>query len=1574
MDSAAPNRKLALTDLGCSGISARRRLQQWALFVYAALQRPFPPNAELAVKISNVIRLLAALSVSLSAALFPRLAAAGALPAPVPMGAYLNGAFPSTAPAVEWAVVDAFPGLEFISPVQLVEVPGSNRLAVVSKRGRIWAIDNDEFTTTKDIILDISTQTLIHDDGGLLGIAFHPEFNVPGSVGQGKLFVWYRYTPDPSHTGRNGYLRLSRFDVDPSTLVADWQSEFVLVQQYDAHDWHNGGSPRFGPDGFLYFCVGDQGQDTFAGGTQQQIDKYLLSGVFRIDVDQDLSRSHPIRRQPQSWETPPAGWPASFTQGYSIPNTNPWQDPGGSVLEEFYSLGVRSPHRMAFDSLTGQLWLGDTGAGAQEEINLIEAGANYQWPYMEGTVRHQSTPSPLIGVERGPVHTYPAGAVVGGFVYRGSRHQAELGGKYLYNDFNSGRVHTLTFNPDTGNWDDDLLVDLADSGIAAPQRLTGVSTLSNGEIYLTWFYQYRTSIEQGKIFKLAPLPPTGTQVPATLSATGAFQDIQTLTPAPGLVPYDVNQPLWSDGATKARWLAVPNNGTHDSPGEEITFATNDPWTYPPGTVLVKHFELGVDENDPSQTTRLETRFLVMQQNGGAYGLTYRWNETGTEAFLLTTSETRDLSISLAGGGTRQQTWTFPSRQDCSECHTAAAGYALGAHTWQLNRDFTYPNGNTDNQLTTWRDLGMFANPFSDVVGLPQGVAIDEGGASAAERVNSYLAANCAHCHRPGAIESGFDARFEVPLDSLIGAPTSAHSSSANVIVAGGDRWSSELYLRDASLGAGAMPPLAKSMVDEAYVAVLESWIDGTCPGCARCDDGVQNGDETGVDCGGTSCTACPSCNDGFQNGDETGVDCGGSCASCPSCSPSTYDALSMVPSTGGQVGDGWNLWSNGTLSTQHDFTSGQAIITVTARGEFAGGAWPNMVLNVGGVALGSVEVASASLTTYSFNIVAAAGVQDLSVEFTNDFYDSPDDRNLIVANVEVACATSAPECGDGICNGQETCGSCDQDCGACPTCNDQQQNGDETGIDCGGSCPPCSTGTTQVWLEAESASLSGNPSFQMDSDSTASGGVFLAPTSNNLSSPGPNRASYSVTVAAGNYVMWARVIAPNGDDDSLWVSVDGGGFIRWNNIAPSSSWTWDSLHDSDSGDAQVTLALSAGTHTLTLANREDGLSVDKLYLSAEGDIPSGLGGGQQCAPSTCAELGAECGATDDGCGTTISCGGCAVGEFCNATNQCVASSGGEVPVSGNTYAVHNVGDGSCLSRIAGGTDNAGTQSCDGGNDQQWLLTDVGGYIKLEVVATGDSLDADGGSGSSGTNLLLWPYGAGQDNRDYTLANLGGNEFQLEARHAPGQCAVRSGSNAQLGPCDGSPNARWTFHFTTGCSPDCAGAQCGDDGCGGSCGSCAVGEVCDASNQCVATNEGPVSGGTYELHNLGGGGCLTRVAAGTDNAAQQSCIGSSDQAWVLTDIGGYHKLEVVTTGDSLDAEGASASPGTNLLLWQYGAGQANREYTLTDLGNDEYQLAARHAPGQCAVRAAGNVELGPCDGGPDSRWTFHSVTP
>ena len=104
--------------------------------------------------------------------------------------------------------------------------------------------------------------------------------------------------------------------------------------------------------------------------------------------------------------------------------------------------------------------------------------------------------------------------------------------------------------------------------------------------------------------------------------------------APGLIPYSIIVPFWSDGAMKTRWISVPNDGTPYAPGEQVTFNPTGEWSFPNGTVFVKHFELPVDDTDPTIMRRLETRFIVRDANGAVYGATYKWREDYTDADLL----------------------------------------------------------------------------------------------------------------------------------------------------------------------------------------------------------------------------------------------------------------------------------------------------------------------------------------------------------------------------------------------------------------------------------------------------------------------------------------------------------------------------------------------------------------------------------------------------------------------------------------------------------------------------------------------------------------------------------------------------------------------------------------------------------------------------------------------------------------------------------------------------------------------------------------------------------------------------
>src|SRR5205823_3838257 len=132
------------------------------------------------------------------------------------------------------------------------------------------------------------------------------------------------------------------------------------------------------------------------------------------------------------------------------------------------------------------------------------------------------------------------------------------------------------------------------------QGLTGFGFDQKNEFYML------TLGTPGRILKLTR-KNTNPEPPATLSATGAFSNLATLTPAVGIIPFDVNAPLWSDGASKKRWIALPNNGSPYDASETITFATAGPWQFPAGTVFIKHFELPIDARNPALVRRLETR-------------------------------------------------------------------------------------------------------------------------------------------------------------------------------------------------------------------------------------------------------------------------------------------------------------------------------------------------------------------------------------------------------------------------------------------------------------------------------------------------------------------------------------------------------------------------------------------------------------------------------------------------------------------------------------------------------------------------------------------------------------------------------------------------------------------------------------------------------------------------------------------------------------------------------------------------------------------------------------------------------
>ena len=313
--------------------------------------------------------------------------------------------------------------------------------------------------------------------------------------------------------------------------------------------------------------------------------------------------------------------------------------------------------------------------------------------------------------------------------------------------------------------------------------------------------------------------------PPLLSQTGAFSDVAALTPSPGLIPFDVNSPLWTDGALKWRWIAVPTNA-------QIAFATSAPWVFPPGTVLVKHFELGVNDTNPAIRTRIETRLLIVSSNGAAFGATYRWRADHQEADLLAGSLSENITVQTATG-TRKHRWSYPSPSECLMCHNSQAGFVLGPKTAQLNRDLAYAqSGVADNQLRAWNHLGLFGAPLDEnaISGLPKMFSLTNATASLEARARSHLDSNCAHCHRPGGpAHATFDARYELPLaqQGLINGRVSWSLDVWNPrVIAPGDAERSMILSRLTRQDSFKMPPLGRNVTNAQAEQLFRAWING----------------------------------------------------------------------------------------------------------------------------------------------------------------------------------------------------------------------------------------------------------------------------------------------------------------------------------------------------------------------------------------------------------------------------------------------------------------------------------------------------------------------------------------------------------------------------------------------------------------------------------------------------------------------------------------------------------------------------------------------------------------------------
>jgi mono/diheme cytochrome c family protein len=740
---------------------------------------------------------------------------------------------PNTPPAQGYQLVDAFPNLVITQALAMRTPIGpaySNLLFFVERRGFISYINLTNPAPTRQQFMDVSSQVSFDNSAegemGLESLDFHPGFAT-----NGYFFVTY------ITTGGNPYReRLARFTADPNALTVATNTQLILFDTTKREFNHNAGDLHFGPDGYLYISMGDEGNQYNFHTNAQRLDLALYSGILRIDVDKrpgNLEPNPPSTGNDVVLTIPTDGSGHAF---YSIPATNPFLgttnlygqpvDPA-HLRGEFFAIGIRHPWRIAVDPISGEVWAGHVGQDLYESVDLVTPGANFGWPYYEastyltvslygGAPTHPGLTNPPPGfVVSQPmwVYAHPAAGgsdpsfngldAIGGVVYRGSV-LPQLTNAFVFGDFDLG-----------GNiW----ALRRSNSAVTV-ERLTGEFGIGaygvdprNGDVLLSNYIQ-------NKIRRLVFTDVTGTSFPQKLSDTGIFADMTTLTPNPGIVNYEPIIAFWSDYALKRRWFSIPNLI------DTITYGTDTNWTFPTGMKWFKHFDLETTRGDPATKKRIETRVLT-KTDAGVYGVSYQWNDAGTEAYLAPDGGTNFFVTVQDGTNTIQQQWEIPSRSGCQACHTPVAGFALSFNTRELNQT-TNMNGVPGNQLSTLSQAGYFSSPVSPA-GLPAFARATDGNYSLEYRVRSYLSENCVQCHQPGGAGAPtWDARpwLTMAQTHLInGTLDNNGGDPLNKLIVAGDTNHSVLLRRVAADGFSRMPPLATHQLDPGAISLLTQWI------------------------------------------------------------------------------------------------------------------------------------------------------------------------------------------------------------------------------------------------------------------------------------------------------------------------------------------------------------------------------------------------------------------------------------------------------------------------------------------------------------------------------------------------------------------------------------------------------------------------------------------------------------------------------------------------------------------------------------------------------------------------------
>jgi len=582
-------------------------------------------------------------------------------------------------------------------------------------------------------------------------------------------YFYFRF----SSQGQN---RLRRYEVNLKEMTIIPESEKVILEWKTIG--HRGGGMAFGPDGFLYISTGDARKPGDPDNSGQKTDN-LRGSILRIDVS-DKSKT------------------------YKIPQDNPFIE-SPNTRPEVWSYGLRNPWRFTFKPGTNEIWIGDNGDESWEMVSKATKGSNHGWSVYEGN--HFFRPGQKLSGPN-PVHS-PAivehphqemRSIIGGPWYKGSKFK-ELSGHYIYGGFVTGRLWSFSFKDGSPK----NVRKIADIG----GQIVSFAEDPEGEIFII-------TLDKG-IFKLEKATPKKLKpVPSLLSQTGLFKSTQKHSTAPGLIEYEINLPMFKDGASSRRYIGLPKNSrirfrpTHRKISllpDLRSRSTLDKFELPQGSVLVKTYFLG--------ETKVETQ-ISLNDKGEWRFLNYRWHEDQKDAQLVK-EEGENTLLKLKGR--KEIQWRFMGKNECSSCHTHLSSFAPGLTLSQIKN------------LDVFKGADLFPKSFQPPPETPALSQPDDETKSLEDRARDYLHVNCAHCHRQAGL--GGRANFQllawlktedlklINEKPLVGIP--GVSPEKVKLISPGKPEHSDIYRRISS-PAGRMPLIGTSTIDYQGAELIKKWI------------------------------------------------------------------------------------------------------------------------------------------------------------------------------------------------------------------------------------------------------------------------------------------------------------------------------------------------------------------------------------------------------------------------------------------------------------------------------------------------------------------------------------------------------------------------------------------------------------------------------------------------------------------------------------------------------------------------------------------------------------------------------